>query len=362
MVGITQFHDQKIKKDIISKIEKETDSKLNLHEYASYFSLVKELYAKKVPVMLLNESNRGIVEESYPDFSKKTRVLKSFQFVEESKVNKKDVDTTSQGFNVYITGMDTYGSITTSSRSDVNVIVSVNPNTHQILMTGIPRDYYIPQVCQDNQLDKLTHTGIFGVDCTTESMEKFMGIDINYYARVNFSSLIDVVDALNGINVDSPYAFDNGQVQIQVGNNYLNGEQTLSFVRERHLLPGGDRDRNQNQMRALKAIINKAISPAIIKNYPSLMSALSTSFQTNMSQKEMTSFIKDQIEHPSSWDIKQIQLYGYGETNWSPANGFNSYVMRPNQESVKNAASLIKKVNEGKLVTDEDVEKQANIQ
>ena len=157
--------------------------------------------------------------------------------------------------------------------------------------------------------DKLTHTGIFGVDCTINTMENFMDIDLNYYARVNFSSVVDIVDALGGITVNSPFAFTaytNHSVHIKKGENHLNGEQTLGFVRERYGLSDGDRERSRNQMRVVEAMINKAISPAIITNYTSIMNAVSGSFQTNMSQSEITSLIKMQLDDMSKWDIKQI--------------------------------------------------------
>ena len=361
LVCHTIFHDQTLEKHVMTDLKKEMGSKPKTKIFGSYKDLTDALYKKDIQVMLLNESSRGIVEETHPNFTEETRILKSFEYEKETKDIAKEVDVASDAFNVYITGMDTYGMITTASRSDVNLIMTINPTTHQILMTGIPRDYYIPQTCQGNQLDKLTHTGIFGVDCTVESMENLLDIDLNYYVRVNFSSLIDVVDSIGGIDVDSPYAFETGNASIQVGMNHLNGEQALSFVRERYSLPGGDRDRNRNQMRVLSAIINKAISPSIIMNYPDLIAALSNSFQTNMPQKDMTSFIKNQINEMSSWDIKQIQLYGYGETNWSPANGFNSYVMRPNEDSVANASKLIKQVHQGKVITNEQIEEQNSI-
>ena len=151
--------------------------------------------------------SRGMFEDNHADFNLRTRVVKQYTYKIESKDISKNVNVTTKPFNIYITGIDTYGSISTKSRSDVYMIVSVNPKTHQILMTGIPRDFYVPQTCQNNQLDKLTHTGIFGVDCTINTMENFMDIDLNYYARVNFSSVVDIVDALGGITVNSPFAF-----------------------------------------------------------------------------------------------------------------------------------------------------------
>lgn len=297
-------------------------------------------------------------EDNHADFNLRTRVVKQYTYKIESKDISKNVNVTTKPFNIYITGIDTYGSISTKSRSDVNMIVFVNPKTHQILMTGIPRDFYVPQTCQNNQLDKLTHTGIFGVDCTINTMENFMDIDLNYYARVNFSSVVDIVDALGGITVNSPFAFTaytNHSVHIKKGENHLNGEQTLGFVRERYGLSDGDRERSRNQMRVVEAMINKAISPAIITNYTSIMNAVSGSFQTNMSQSEITSLIKMQLDDMSKWDIKQIQVSGQGATMWTPANGFNAYVMVPNDACVENAKKLIEKIDSGEMITDEDI-------
>ncbi|MFQ7539032.1 MAG: LCP family protein, partial [Clostridium sp.] len=260
-------------------------------------------------------------------------------------------DVTSQPFNIYITGIDTYGTISTVSRSDVNMIATVNPKTHQVLLTSIPRDYYVPQPCQGGQTDKLTHTGIFGVDCTVETVENYFGIDINYYVRVNFSSVENIVDALGGINVESPIAFDALGYSFSAGTNSLNGKEALAFSRERYSLGGGDRDRGKNQMRVITGIINKAISPSIITNYTSILDAVSGSFQTNMSNSEMTSLIKMQINDMSGWDIEQIAVNGTGNASaWSPANGFNSWVMEPNVNTVKRAVEVMKKVENGEDV------------
>lgn len=359
-LGTISVGDSDTQTKALSDIEKDINTKPVTVSYSSYKQYGDDLYEGKVDAILVNEGSRGMFEDEHSDFNNKTRVIKEYKYETKSKAIAKGVNVTTEPFNVYITGIDTYGTIATVSRSDVNMIVSVNPKTHQILMTGVPRDFYVPQVCQNNQLDKLTHTGIFGVDCTIDSMENYLGIKLNYYARVNFSSLINIVDALGGITVNSPFEFTtrHGQYHITVGENSLNGDEALGFVRERYSLADGDRERSRNQMRALTAIINKALSPTIITNYTGIMSAVSGSFQTNMSQSEMTAFVKAQLNDMSGWDIKQIQVSGQGATKWTPANGFNAYVMIPNEACVKNAVKLINKIDAGETITQTDIDHQ----
>ncbi len=359
-LGLVNIGDADMQNQALTDIEKDLQTKPTTVSYKSYIDFGDELYDGKVDAIVLDEGSRGLLEDNHPDFNFKTKIIKQYTYKKEAKDISKNVDVTAKPFNIYITGIDTYGTISTRSRSDVNMIVSVNPNTHQILMTGIPRDFYVPQTCQNNQLDKLTHTGIFGVECTIETMEDYMDIDLNYYARVNFSSVVNIVDALGGITVNSPFAFTtlHGKYQIKQGENHLNGEQTLGFVRERYGLTDGDRERSRNQMRAMEAMINKALSPQIIKNYTNILNAVSDSFQTNMSMDEITSLIKKQLNDMSKWDIKQIQVSGAGATMWTPANGFNAYVMVPNEACVENAKKLIDKINAGEKITSQDVENQ----
>lgn len=355
-LGIVSLGDVGTQDKALKDVKKDLGSEPTTVKYNSYKDFGDDLYEGKVDAILLNESSRGMFEDNHANFNQKTRVVKQYTYKSDSKDISKNVDVTKDSFNVYITGMDTFGTISTVSRSDVNMIVSINPKTHQILMTGIPRDFYVPQTCQGNQSDKLTHTGIYGVECTISSVENFMNTELNYYARVNFSSVVDIVNALGGITIESPFSFVTSTgVPINQGANNLNGEQTLAFVRERKNLPDGDRERSRNQMRAVEAMINKAISPSIITNYSSIMNAVSGSFQTNMSQKEMTDFIKQQLNDMKGWDIKQIQVSGSGATLYSPANGFNSYMMVPNEATVENAKKLIDKIDSGELITDEDV-------
>lgn len=326
---------------------KEINANLQFKNYLGIDTFGDDLLNGGVEAMILNEAMRGQFEETHPDFSEQTRVIHSFFYEEENKDISVNVDVTKKTFNVYISGIDQSGSIQTLGRSDVNKVMTINPQTRQIFILDIPRDYYIPQVCQANQLDKLTHTGIFGVDCTVESMSNYLGIDMNYYVRINFSSLEQIVDALGGVDVESAYDFNAGGYHFNVGINHLNGAQALAFSRERYSFEGGDNVRIANQTRVLKAIIDKVTSPAILTNYMSFMDAISGTFQTNMNEKEINALIKMQLNDMRSWQISSDHLEGTGGIDWTPANGFDAYVMYPDEDSRLRALKEIETIMNG---------------
>lgn len=363
-LGVIKTGDNEIMTKALADVEKDLGEDITTVDYKSYKDYGDDLYDGKIDAILVNEGSRGLFEDNHANFDSETRKIKEYTYEKEVKDISKDVNVTKEPFSVYITGIDTFGTISTVSRSDVNMIVTVNPKTHQILLTSIPRDYYIPQPCQGGQTDKLTHSGLWGAECTVESVENYFDAEINYFARVNFSSVISIVDALGGITVENPVAFtaSDGTYSYPAGNVDMDGAMALRFARERYNLADGDRDRGRNQMRVITAMINKMISPTIITNYSSIMDAIGGSFQTNMTSNEMSSLVKMQINDMSGWDIKQISVSGRGNPSaWSPANGFNAWVMEPNKATVDNATSLIKKVVSGELVTDEDVQHQNDL-
>ena len=323
-------------------------------EINSYEKFINDLYEENVDSILVASNSIELIEEYYPSFIEDVKVIQTVKVEMESQKVSSDIDIVHEPFNIYISGKDAEG-IDNLSRSDVNIIMSINPSTHQILMTGVPRDFYIPQTCQNNQQDKLTHTGMFGIACTVDSMENFMQVPIDYYVEVNFNSLINVVDSLGGITVNSPLAFTAGGYEFVVGENEMDGQKALAFSRERYSFEDGDRERSRNQMRVLTAIINKAMSPSIIGHYSELLDTLSTSFKTNLSKKEITSFIKSQLMNMQLWNIQQIQVNGYGDSVVSPALGFEVYVMVPYEDTVQDAEQLIQKILDNEEITQEDI-------
>lgn len=336
--------------ETVKKINDELKMTIKTSKYANTNDQAEALLDDKVDAMMLNEAYRSLLDEKYPAFENDTKVIYTHKIPKKVKeIGVKVVDVNSTPYNVYISGIDTYGPIGAKSRSDVNMIATINPTTNQILLTSIPRDYYVAQTCQGNQQDKLTHSGIFGVDCTIESMENFTGLKFNYYVRVNFSSLESIVDAIGGIDIYNQMSFYSGVdgTFIPGGDIHVNGNTALKFARERHAYADGDRQRGRNQMIVLEAIIDKAISPSIITNYSGIMSAVGNSFQTNMTTDEMSSIVKKQLDNGASWSILQQGVTGEGGTDWTPANGFNAYVMYPDQTSVSTALANIQMVMDG---------------
>lgn len=317
---------------------------ITLESVSDYDTLSTSLYDGTTKAILVNEAYKGLIEEKYPNFETETKIIWHYDIVEEISEFAKEADVTNEAFTIYISGIDTSGPISTVSRSDVNMLVTVNPVSKQILLTNIPRDYFVP-MANSGIKDKLTHAGLGGVENSAETIENFLGIEINYYARVNFTSLQTMVDALGGITVDSPYAFRSlhGNYWFSKGLNEMDGHKALCFARERYSLPGGDRDRGKNQQLVITAMLKKAMSPTIIYNYTEVLSAIKGAFETNMSADDITNLIKMQLVNMSSWTFKSQSLDGYGATLTGGALAPNQalYYMIPYEEDIENCSNLI---------------------
>lgn len=355
-VGIQTVMDRANTDQAVKEIEGHLGGTLNISEYANVDNLVKGLYNGEIQALIMNEAYRGMVEESYESFTTDTRVLSNYVYKTTVEIDKTTGDVTKEPFTVFISGIDVYGSISKTSRSDVNILATVNPNTNQVLLTTTPRDYFVELPFADNARDKLTHSGIYGVDASIETLEHLYGIDIDYYVRVNFTSVENIVDALGGITVDSEKSFSMGEYSFSEGENELSGAEALAFSRERKSFAAGDVQRGRNQMAVIKGIIHKAISPSIIGSYASVLDSVSDSMETNMSTSEITSLVKMQMQTNKGWDIISSNVVGtgsYGSTYSMP--GQQLWIMIPDDASVAEAKARIEKVNAGEKLPPVDV-------
>lgn len=363
-VGILKNIDKGGTEKALEQIQKEMPVEFEQVELDSVPQEAMALYNGDADAVILNEAYRTNVTEleDYADFSNRTRVIFQAHFKTSATNEALAVsDVTTKPYNILISGNDTYGDVGELSRSDVNMVVTVNPMTSTVLLTSIPRDSYIPvdcgdaYACAEGELDKITHTGINGITSTKRTVEKLLDIDINYTFRVNFSSVTNIVDSLGGIDIEVPegqavetFYADSTLEGVTEGWNHLDGERALSFARERYAYIDGDNQRVRNQQMVLKAIFNKATSPDIIANYTSLLKALESAFDTTLSQDEITDFIKYQIQAMPDWKFESYQVSGDGDTLFCPSLGQEAYVTVLDQNTVALAHNKIMAVLDGK--------------
>ncbi|NLC33744.1 MAG: LCP family protein [Erysipelothrix sp.] len=339
--GIEDHREAIVLEGIVS-IEEKVKQTIQVKEIDSYIKVVEALYADDVEVIIINEAYRNIITDFNPTFNEDTKVI--YTYDKHTVIEKGDLDVTKDVFSVMISGIDIYGSISNNSRSDVNILATVNPNTKQIVLVSIPRDYYLPLACQNDAMDKLTHTGIYGVDCTMATVGNLFDVDIDYYARVNFSSLINVINAVGGVTVQNDHYFEAGGYVFNQGDVQLDGEKALVFVRDRYHQTDGDSARGRNQVKVLTAIINKMLSPTLITNFNSILGSLEGSFETNLTSNDINNLVKMQIEDMSSWEIMQEQVGGTGTSAYSFALGGNYYMMIPDMATVDRVKEVIESI------------------
>lgn len=335
-IGVLKSSDDGYKK-AVEEIEEKVEKTLTFDDVSS---LTSALLMEKIPAILIDNATDTVLRENDTGYASSTKSIYDYEITVKTNVKENNIDITKNTFSVYISGVDTYNKIATKTRSDVNIVLTVNPVTKKIVMSHIPRDYYVP-LAGKNGKDKLTHASLYGIDTAIATVENFTGVKIDYYVRLNFTSLIRIVDLLGGIDVNSKYAFETGiydstmkkTYKFKKGLNHLNGDAALSFVRERHSFADGDITRGENQMIVLEALIKKAMSPKIITNYTKFLDVLDDAMITNMTKKEITDFIKKEISKPSSYNIETINLNGTSALDYTFSYPMSKlYVMVPDEQ------------------------------
>ncbi len=332
-------------------------------DYLDYTTLLEAFKVKEVGALLSTDSYYDSLCEEIENFETDYKIIYYFSIKEKVEDITKDVNVTKETFNIYITGMDTAGDISTISRSDVNIVVSVNPKTNQILMVNIPRDYYVIFHGQTNK-DKLTHAGLYGTAMSIKTIEDILNIDINYYYKVNFNSVVNLVDTLGGVDVYSQYTFKTtGKgYYIRKGYNHVNGEQALAFSRTRKVLKDGDIDRGRNQEALIEAIIKKATTSSILTRYTSILESLKGTFLTNMSSDKITDVIKMQLDKMPKWNVTSMTLVGSGGNDYTSVFPDRKvYVMIPDENSIKASIQALEDVKKGKVLDSSYQENTGNV-
>ncbi|WP_416326811.1 LCP family protein [[Eubacterium] hominis] len=350
--GIMKEIDRENTDFMLNRLSGQFTNEISKTEYKNGEEMLSELLDGKTDAIIMNEGFRDSFDLINNKFESETKVIYT---LDREKVieNLKTAAVTKESFVVYISGIDTTGPISTTSRSDVNMLMAVNPVKKKIGLVFIPRDYYVPLQCHDNvcptgSMDKLTHAGLYGVEVSQATIEHVLGIDINYNIRINFDTLTTMVDALGGIDItsDQNVTLLHGEgCNIKQGVNHVNGKCALGFARERYAYNEGDRHRGENQQEVIKAMINKLTTSNIIKNYESILNGVQGMFQTNMTTDEITALIQMQINDMSKWEVKSTLVDGSGDMVPTYSYGATPlYVMRPDSESIIQAKAMIDQI------------------
>lgn len=357
-VGILKSMDRKNTDQALAQMNQELGNALAVQEYDGITQLIDGLYQEEVHAVVLNQAYLSVLEgiEKYLDLESRIRevTVNHVETVMEEKEETGSADTLKDDvLCVYISGIDTRGEMTANSRSDVNIIATVNTRTQQVLLLSTPRDYFVPLSISDGVPDKLTHAGIYGVDVSMDTLSMLYDIDIDYYFRLNFGGFVKIIDALGGITVVSDYAFDVQGAHFEKGKNFVNGEQALAFARERYSFAEGDRQRGKNQMAVIKGVAEKVLSADLLKNYASVMKGIEGCFETNIPYKVLTRLVKQQLSQDSDWNIVSYSVDGTGDTQQPYSMSTAAYVMIPDDSTVDKAKELMQQVREGEILSQE---------
>lgn len=356
--GIMKSLDRENTDEVVNKIQTEIDTTIKTKEYDDVQSLVKALYDKEVNVIILGASHLGILDslDEFKNFKTFTKVIASYEMKKDIKNNdKKDDDylNSDDVVTLYLSGIDVDGPPTENRNSDVNIIMTLNTRTGQILLLNTPRDYYVPTSVSNGEPDKLTHAGCYGIDCSVETLEMLYGINIDYYIKLNFTGFKSIIDSLHGVDVYSEFEFTSKNVKgyhFVQGYNHMDGEAALVFSRERYSFPTGDNQRGKNQMAVVNAVVKKLASSELLKNYTEVLDSISSSMVTDMSMDEIARLVDIQLKKNISWDIVQFAVTGSNGNLPCYSLKSPNYVMIPDDAVVEQAKTYLKKIHDNERV------------
>lgn len=336
-----------ITKDMMNKFNESLNKKLDKTDLVlakDDLDLAGSLFNEKVSAIIINEANRSFYEETYENFSSTTRVLDKLSISQKTELTQSNVKA-GDTFTILISGIDTNGPISTVSRSDVNILMTISPKQNKIFTVSIPRDTWVDIPCIGGY-DKLTHSGIYGVDCTMQTIENFLGVPVNYYAKVNFTSFIDILNVVGPITVNSHYSFIGYQgTQFYQGLNTLTADQALEFSRTRYTVEGGDYTRGLHQQEVIKAIIAKLGQSVSVTNVNSIVDALSRSIESNISSSVLNGLVQKQILENPNWTVDLLAIVGTGDMRPTTLYPYqNLWISYPDENLKQQAITTIKEL------------------
>lgn len=363
--GILEVLDRENTDKTVDEIETKLGKTIDKREYEGYTQLAEALYSGEVQAIILNSAYvTNLTEtEEYASFTTLTKILMKTTHETELTVDN-TIEVNKTAFTMYLSGIDIEGEVSTTSRSDVNIIAVINPETRQVLLVNTPRDYYIPLSISRGTEDKLTHAGLYGIDVSMDTLEMLYDIKLDYFFRINFTGFEELIDALGGVNVYSEYSFTSlhGGDRFVKGYNQMNGKQALGFVRERYSFAEGDNQRGKNQMELIKAIVDKVASTAILNDFTGLMDSISGSFETSMSSSQISSLVRMQLSEGGSWNVLSYAVSGSEAKMPVYSMSSEVYVTIPDMDTVEKAQKLIDMVYDGEILSEEIIENLDNNQ
>ena len=319
--------------------------KFHSKTYDEVGTMIGSLYEGKIDALVVSDSYLELLEENNVAFTNEDKELYKYSINVIKTKEKKEIDVTKDPFIVYISGSDSRGTISDVARSDVNIVVVVNPNERKVLLVSIPRDYYVQLHGTTGVRDKLTHAGVYGIDMSKNTIQDLLGININYYVKVGFTAVEGIVDTIDGVDIDSDIDFiphTNKNCPFTVGVQHVDGKCALAFARERYSYESGDRHRGQNQQQVITAIINKMTNPKYLIRYEKILKNTEGTLETDMTYENITSLAKFELTDLKKWDVESISLDGFGDMQPTYSMGsINLYVMEPNVDTVNYAKERI---------------------
>lgn len=357
-MGIDQDNQRNALNEVKNLLDQQS---LNVIDKDSVTDAVAALYQNEAQVLILNQDYVSMVtdQEKYANFASDTRVLYTIRLTSDVSVATSDSELTSKPFSIFFGGNDQEGELSLSGRTDVDMVVTVNPTSHQILISSFPRDSLVPNPALNNSPDKLTHLGLSGLQNTMTELSSLLGTPINNYVLINFTTFRTIIDALDGVDVDNPYAFGftfNSNVWFEQGNIHLDGDDALCYVRERYSLPDGDFGRTMHQQLVMKAIIAKLTSSAVITKFDSLLTALKGTFLTNLTDSSIYALCQKQLEENTSWNVVNYHVLGTTGTSVCASSGSTPLsVVLPYANQISFIKSEIDKVEAGETITQQDL-------
>lgn len=358
MMGIDQDNQRNALNDVKNLLDQQS---LNVIDKDSVTDAVSTLYQNDAQVLILNQDYVSMItdQEEYANFASDTRVLYTIKLTSDVSVATSDTELTSEPFSIFFGGNDQEGELSLSGRTDVDMVVTVNPTSHQILISSFPRDSLVPNPALNNSPDKLTHLGLSGLQNTMTELSSLLGTPINNYVLINFTTFRTIIDALDGVDVDNPYAFGftfNSDIWFEQGNIHLDGDEALCYVRERYSLPDGDFGRTMHQQLVMKAIIAKLTSSAVITKFDSLLTALKGTFLTNLTDSSIYALCQKQLDENTSWNVVNYHVLGTTGTSVCASSGSTPLsVVLPYANQISFIKSEIDKVEAGETITQQDL-------